>query len=73
MSEKERARIDDDMLENVSGGTEILNHQTQSGNDDPLDAPHRLTWCAKCKKMVKYSEFTGGRYVCDICSSFVNA
>ncbi len=61
-------------LQQVTGGLGVTN-MVQNGekNDDPLDASHRLTWCSKCKKLVKYSEFTGGRYVCDNCGEFVQA
>ena len=71
-------------LSQVNGGTGITNtgkgknianvmKTVSATNDDPFDLPHRLTWCSYCKKMVKYSEFTGGRYICDNCGNFVNA
>lgn len=68
-------------LAQVNGGTGSMNTAKGTNgqntapvtNDDPLDLPHRLTWCGYCKKMVKYSEFTGGRYICDNCGNFVEA
>ena len=65
--------LGDEELGHVTGGSEIVDTGAPVKNSDPLDTGNKLTWCLNCKKMVKYHEFTGGRYVCDICGKFVQA
>ncbi|MBO4903526.1 MAG: hypothetical protein J5518_12120 [Lachnospiraceae bacterium] len=63
----EKNMINDEELNAVNGGTS----ENQS-NVDPLDPElHRTTWCGNCKKMVPYTEFSGGRDICAICGKFV--
>ena len=54
-------------------GTQNAENQTVTPvtNDDPFDQPDKRTWCGYCKTMMRYSEFIGGRYICDNCGNFV--
>jgi hypothetical protein len=62
----ENNRIDDELLENVSGGT-----GNPSQNEQESEV-HKLAWCSRCKTKVPYKEFSGGRYVCQFCGQFLD-
>ncbi len=65
--------LNDELLENVTGGSEITENISGTTYDDPLDVGNRMTWCGNCKKMVHYHEYSGGRNICDICGKPVKA
>ena len=68
----ENDRIDDELLENVSGGTGGAGGIGNSAQDEQETEIHKLTWCHHCKTQVPYKEFSGGRCVCRFCGNFVD-